>query len=1075
MPQSAAPVPTVFFSSTSEDLAEYREAARDAALQAGFYPSMMEYFTASGARPPLAACLEKIDAADLVVSIVAYRYGWIPPGQPEGETKSVTWLECEHAVDAGKEVIPLLVEPGANWPHDRREEFRMMEALQQGTSTPELLAEIQHSVQRLGDFKAWLNGRGIRAVFRTPDDLGRQVASALHDWRARNPGFGRAASTLDHRGALAAYRRELVKASRHLPLQGLDVESSDPTATNARLELAKVYVTLDTTTTVPVEAASAPTPAPRAWWRRFLDRIGVAERPSSAEPPTLQPGLERRDERRPLGALEAIALNRRVVILGGPGSGKSTLLSHFTFCLAQHQLEPQGEWLSQLEGWPGDDAAVVPIVVILRDFARSLGAQPARDADQARLLSDFIRSRLEQQNLGGAAVPLEQALDQGAALVLFDGLDEIPTKAQRAAVHRTVSAFCARYDRSRYIVTCRTLSYQETDARLDGFPTFELAPFDPARIAAFIGAWYAELLRLGQVDAHLSETYANRLRDAALRPDLAQLAPNPLLLTVMALVHTHKGRLPDARAQLYEEIIDILLWRWEGRRGDDHVGLRAMLREVSRSESDLKRVLWRVAFESHRDGGSGRDGGLADISEGALLGALRTLHPSQSLDWSEQLVELMKLRAGLLLERVPGTFTFPHRTFQEYLAGAHLTVQERFVEQTRALAREPAFWRQAILLAAGRLVHVTGAIERPLTLASELCPASFDPAAADDGACRRAWLAGEILDEVGIDRTGGLEIGRELARRVPVVLARLLERGVLTSVERAALGTTLGRVGDPRFDPARWFLPVEDEAPLGFLKVEAGPFLMGSDPKRDRYAQEDEQLQHPVDLAEFFVARYPVTVAQFAAFARDSGYQPGDGDSPLGTANHPVAWVSWKETLAYCRWLTERLRAWEGAPRPIDRWLAATVRNGWHVTLPSEAEWEKAARGTDGRIYPWRDAFSADMGNFGETGIGRTSAVGAFPGGRSPSGALDMSGNVWEWTRSLWGPDWQKPQFAYPYRPEDPRREDLTASDSIVRVVRGGSFLGSVRFARAACRNWDVSDDRDDDVGFRVVVSCSGS
>ena len=100
-------VATVFISSTSDDLREYPEAARNAALQAGFYPSMMEYFTASGARPPLAACLEKIDAADLVLAIVAHCYGWIPPDQPEGpggDDKIITWLECERAVSTKKEI-----------------------------------------------------------------------------------------------------------------------------------------------------------------------------------------------------------------------------------------------------------------------------------------------------------------------------------------------------------------------------------------------------------------------------------------------------------------------------------------------------------------------------------------------------------------------------------------------------------------------------------------------------------------------------------------------------------------------------------------------------------------------------------------------------------------------------------------------------------------------------------------------------------------------------------------------------------------------------------------------------------
>jgi formylglycine-generating enzyme required for sulfatase activity len=203
-------------------------------------------------------------------------------------------------------------------------------------------------------------------------------------------------------------------------------------------------------------------------------------------------------------------------------------------------------------------------------------------------------------------------------------------------------------------------------------------------------------------------------------------------------------------------------------------------------------------------------------------------------------------------------------------------------------------------------------------------------------------------------------------------------------------------------------------------------------------------------------------VAQFRAFVEDSGYQPQSEDSLQGLLNHPVANVTWYEALKYCDWLTERLREWQGTPEPLATLLC---REGWRVSLPSEAEWEKAARGTDGRIYPWGDKPDPEWANYDETGINTTNAVGCFPAGASPYGCLDMAENVREWTRSLWG--------QYPY-PTDKRRlaqrENLQAPEGEPRVRRGGAFWLNLGFVRCACRGSRLPRSRGRGLGFRVVL-----
>ena len=144
-------------------------------------------------------------------------------------------------------------------------------------------------------------------------------------------------------------------------------------------------------------------------------------------------------------------------------------------------------------------------------------------------------------------------------------------------------------------------------------------------------------------------------------------------------------------------------------------------------------------------------------------------------------------------------------------------------------------------------------------------------------------------------------------------------------------------------------------------------------------------------------------------------------DSRFNRPNQPVVGVSWYECLAYCNWK----RATTNVP----------------YRLPSEAEWEKAARGSDGRLYPWGDKFDASRLNIGEGDqfVWSTTPVGVYPTGVSPAGCLDMAGNVWEWTSSLWGKNVDKPDFKYPYQPDD-GRENLEAGDESLRVLRGGSW-----------------------------------
>jgi formylglycine-generating enzyme required for sulfatase activity len=223
---------------------------------------------------------------------------------------------------------------------------------------------------------------------------------------------------------------------------------------------------------------------------------------------------------------------------------------------------------------------------------------------------------------------------------------------------------------------------------------------------------------------------------------------------------------------------------------------------------------------------------------------------------------------------------------------------------------------------------------------------------------------------------------------------------------------------------------------MEFMRVPAGKFLMGEGIK-----------QHSLDIPyDYWMAHYPVTNELYSVYAKAKNIKhPVDGWEKK--KDHPVIYVKWTDAMAYCQWLNGLIKT----ELPSDSILR----------LPTEAEWEKAARGTDGLQYPWGNQFDKNKCNTSEGGKKGTTPVGLYsPQGDSSYGCADMSGNVWEWTHSL--------KKAYPYNVKDGRENEKASG---ARVLRGGSFIVNERHARCAYRNDYNIANFFYYIGFRVVVA----
>jgi formylglycine-generating enzyme required for sulfatase activity len=974
--------PKVFISSTSEDLREFREAARDAALASGFHPVMMEYFAADGG-PPLDVCLAQVTPCDLVLVIVAHRYGWVPPDQPAGAAQSITWLECRHADTQGKEVLALLVDQEHNWPADRKESHRITAAIESGAATPELLAEIQRNVAKLEKFRQWLAARTF-ATFTTPDDVRAKTVASLYQWRERHPEFGPAGAPppVDPRPYLTWLRGQTAT----IDIRGLGVGSGKAHA----FPIQQLYIPLTT-----------------------------AADPSGRDPETPEPA-----ERRPVELQETLT-HPRLVIVGDPGSGKSTFLRRIVFELAAAALHPPAPGQPAPAFTAAFDRPPLPLFIRIDDLAKHIrnccqrpGYPGPTAPDSPAWLADYLHSQSNQWTWGLPRDFFTGHLEAGSAILLLDGLDEAPDRPQRESIARLFEQATQTYPDSRFVVTTRPQAYQGA-ATLSGFHEARIEPLSRDAIDAFLEHWCQGLF---PESPQMAASHRQELNAAlSLRPEIRRMARNPVMLTALAVVQWNEKRLPEQRADLYDSILTWLARSRENRPGRESADQSlALLQELA------------LAMQNHPEGRHIR---LSIGSAAAALAPEFSPKPEQKrVPLAQAFLERETADSGIIVRR-GDDLQFWHLTFQEHLAARAIagrgdTAQHNILFESDKIYRPE--WREVVPLLAGSL----GGKDRVDGLVSAL----LDQLAGDAPLSTQARCVG-LVGAIVRDLT---PLGYQPKDpRYPELLDAVLgifDRDKAATVAfniRLEAAEALGEAGDPRLDEDNWVTIPAGDFPMGAQKQDP------SAPNYDPEADDDEAPVRKIHLDAYQISRFPVTIFEYRKFVDSYGYQeqrwwsaggfgersePQDWKDQGPHPNRPIVGVNWFEASAYCAWAGGR--------------------------LPSEAEWERAARGTDGRKYPWVDHEpTAELANYGETGPHHPTPVGMYPQGATPEDLQDVAGNVWEWTSS---------EFVS-YETGKSLEEDLSM------VVRGGSWYSLTRFLRVAVRYRFRPAYRDFNFGFRCV------
>ena len=765
--------------------------------------------------------------------------------------------------------------------------------------------------------------------------------------------------------------------------------------------------------------------------------------------------------------LSAANLFQYVVILGAPGSGKTTsakaiAAAHLSVFLGEdensNRIKGLGLW---------NDTNHLPIYIDLKSMVSDKHfPQDVSTPPNVEFFKEYVYRTICKDNNSVKNYYLKH-LQDGDAILILDGLDEVPIPTsfegaiefRQTQLQSLIRSIRTVFSKIKIIVTSRPAGY--SGWTLDGFETIRILPLSSNEAKSLAYSYYIAAGENKEESKNLSKQL---LVEIERLPE--KIREYPLFICLLAsLYRDKKGSFPAKRGGLLKVSLDTLLVTWTMKR---HQG-KSLKEILNCTAEEIVTTLATISYRALSEIGIN---GRTDTPDVPISMALEEFYyMGQSVNPTEVLNYIMN-QAGIWTSPAHGKLRFVHRLFQEYLAALYVTnSSDKVGLMTKLVIDNPVLWFEVALLFSdimansGSYIDLIFFIEQLLKNGNECKEPS-----------RIISLAASIIVDEEFDQ---LPSSHKESVAMKICINNLCD--LLSSnkynfdgEQRYIIGLAINELGDPRKG-----VSINNNIPeFAWKRVEGGTFQMGTCEKNlediegiegvKKWNLNREMPMSQVSVGTFDISIYPVTKKQFYAFVlADDGYNNDewwsenglawrDNNSPPPTVdllpdNAPQNCVTWYEAVAFCNWCSFKLNS--------------------NIRLPTEAEWEYAARGINHDYqFAWGNDCNVNFANVIQTKIGKVSPVGCFP--TNDVGVFDLNGNLWEWCSTIVEVD-SGTKYSYPYNKED-GREELNHDDHCLRATRGGYYGGEWMYARSCYRGRDIPSLRAERQGFRVVKSYEG-